>query len=248
MEKVSIITPSYNCGSYISDTIESVLAQTHTNWEMVIVDDCSTDDTCEVVAEYAAADSRIIYHKLEQNSGAAVARTKAMELADGDFMAFLDSDDLWTPEKLELQLKFMRDNGYSMTATAYRKINENGDDMMKTITPPLTTDYNRLLLDCPVGNSTIMYSVRNMGKFSVPNILKRNDDALWLKMLKTEKYIYGMPDVMMSYRVRSNSISSNRLALVKYHWILYRDIERLSVVRSVYLICRWGFVKILGLK
>ena len=248
MEKVSIITPSYNCGRYIAETIESVLAQTHTNWEMIIVDDCSTDNTCDVVAKYASADARIIYHLLDENSGAAVARTKAMEMASGDFMAFLDSDDLWTPEKLETQLEFMHVNGYNFTATAYRKMNEDGTEIHRTMTPPEKTDYNRLLLDCPVGNSTIMYNVKSMGKFSVPNILKRNDDALWLKMLKTERYIYGMPSVMMSYRVRSNSISSNKLALVKYHWILYRDIEKISLVYAAYLICHWGFVKIFRLK
>ncbi|HFR3986058.1 TPA: glycosyltransferase family 2 protein, partial [Streptococcus suis] len=108
--------------------------------------------------------------------------------------------------------------------------------------------YNRLLLDCPVGNSTVMYNVSKMGKFEVPNIRKRNDDALWLKMLKVEPYIYGMPDVLMQYRIRKNSISSNKVDLIKYHWKLYRDIEHLSIFRSVFHVLAWGIIKVLKIK
>lgn len=248
MNKVSIITPSYNCGKFVGETIKTVLAQTHSDWEMIIVDDCSTDNTREVVEKYAKNDNRFIYHRLEKNSGAAVSRTKAMELATGEYMAFLDSDDLWEPKKLELQLDFMQKNNYNMSATAYRQISEDGKETFRTIIPPQKTDYNRLLLDCPVGNSTIMYNIQNMGKFSVPDIRKRNDDALWLKMLKVEKYIFGMDEALTNYRIRKNSISANKFSLVKYHWILYRDIEHLSAVKSVFLICRWGFVKVFHLK
>ena len=121
---VSIITPTYNCGRYIGRTIDSVLAQTYENWEMIIIDDRSTDDTRAVVNEYVAKDRRIKYFLLDENSGAAAARTKAMELADGEYMAFLDSDDIWLPEKLRLQLEFMKENGYAFTCTAYEQIDE----------------------------------------------------------------------------------------------------------------------------
>ena len=184
---VSIITPTYNCGNYIADTIKSVLAQSYDNWEMVIVDDCSTDNTQEVVASFP--DKRIKYHRLKKNSGAAVARTEAMRLADGEYMAFLDSDDLWTPNKLERQIEFMNNNNYAFTCTAYEQIDDKGKPLDRIIKTIKKTSYNRLLLDCPVGNSTVMYNVAKMGKFEVPNIRKRNDDALWLKMLKREKYI-----------------------------------------------------------
>ena len=110
------------------------------------------------------------------------------------------------------------------------------------------TNYNRLLLDCPVGNSTVMYDVTKMGKFKVPNIRKRNDDALWLQMLKKEKYIYGIDEVLMKYRIRSNSISSNKFKLIGYHWYLYRNIEHLNIVRSVFHICYWCIIKILKIK
>lgn len=185
-ELVSIITPTYNCGKYIEETIKSAQSQTYPNWEMIIVDDCSTDDTEEVVKKYSECDERIKYHKLEKNSGAAVARTVAMDLARGTYMAFLDSDDLWYPNKLESQITYMKENGYAFTCTMYEQIGEQSEPLDKVIKTVRKTDYNRLLLDCPVGNSTVMYDVRKMGKFKVPDIRKRNDDALWLQMLKKE--------------------------------------------------------------
>ena len=227
MEKglVSVITPTYNCAKFIRETIESVQKQTYQQWEMIIVDDCSTDNTKEIVDKYIKEDSRIKYFCLENNSGAAVARTKAMELANGEYMAFLDSDDIW-PEQID----------------------ENGKSLNKIIKTVPKADYNRVLLDCPVGNSTVMYNVEKMGKFEVPNIRKRNDDALWLQMLKKEKYIYGMRSVLMKYRIRQNSISSNKFKVIKYHWILYRDIEHLSIARSVFHIAYWCVIKLLKIK
>lgn len=245
---VSVITPTYNCGKFIGATIASVQNQDYNNWEMIIVDDCSQDETKNIVTEIAAKDDRIKYFCLEKNSGAAVARTKAMQLANGEYIAFLDSDDLWVPNKLTSQLAFMKDNGYAFTCTAYEQIDENGELLGKVIKTISKTDYNRLLLDCPVGNSTVVYSVKQMGKFEVPNIRKRNDDALWLKMLKKEQYIYGMQDVLMQYRIRSGSISNNKLKVIKYHWILYREIEHLGVLRSLFHIGYWCVIKALKVK
>ncbi len=245
---VSIITPTYNCGKFIARTIDSVQAQTYQSWEMIIVDDRSGDNTKEIVEEYMKKDSRIKYHLLDVNSGAAVARTTAMKLAQGSYMAFLDSDDMWMPDKLERQIRWMEENDYAFSCTAYEQIDEEDNFLGKTIKTIKKTDYNRLLLDCPVGNSTVMYNVEKMGKFEVPNIRKRNDDALWLQMLKKEKYIWGMPDVLMKYRIRKNSISSNKFKVIKYHWILYREIEHLSVIRSAFHICYWCMIKILRIK
>ena len=245
---VSIITPTYNCAAFIAETIESVLKQTYQNWEMIIVDDRSQDNTKKIVDAYMKKDSRIQYHLLEENSGAAVARTTAMKLAKGAYMAFLDSDDLWLPDKLSRQITWMQENDYAFSCTAYEQIDATSNLLNKKIKTVKKTDYNRLLLDCPVGNSTVVYDVEKMGKFEVPNIRKRNDDALWLQMLKKEKYIWGMPDVLMKYRVRADSISSNKLRLVQYHWILYREIEHLSVIRSVFHILWWGVMKTLRIK
>ncbi len=247
-ELVSIITPTYNCGKFIARTIESVQKQTYTDWEMIIVDDCSKDDTKAVVEEYMANDSRIKYHILENNSGAAVARTRAMEIAQGKYMAFLDSDDIWKSDKLEKQLAYMKENDVNFCCTAYEQIDEEDNKLGRVIKTVKKTDYNRLLLDCPVGNSTVMYNVEKMGKFAVPNIRKRNDDALWLQMLKKEKYIWGMNEVLMEYRVRQNSISSNKLSLIKYHWQLYREIEHLSILRSAFHVCWWCFLKVFKIK
>ncbi len=246
---ISIITPTYNCGKFIKETIESVQNQTYENWEMIIVDDCSTDDTKAVVEEISKVDARIKYYCLEVNSGAAVARTKAMELAEGEYMAFLDSDDLWLNNKLELQLNFMVQNDYAFTCTAYEKISETGEKLKKKIVKAIPkTNYNRLLLDCPVGNSTVMYSVKKMGKFEVPNIRKRNDDALWLQMLKKEQYIYGLNQVLMQYRLRQSSLSHKKLDLIKHHWYLYRKIEKLNVFRSAFHVCVWCFIKVFRIK
>ncbi len=245
---VSIITPTYNCGAFIARTIDSVLAQSYKKWEMIIVDDRSTDDTKSVVDEYMARDSRIKYHLLGENSGAAVARTVAMRLAEGSYMAFLDSDDIWMPEKLERQIAWMEENGHAFSCTAYEQIDEDDNSLGRIIKTVKKTDYNRLLLDCPVGNSSVVYNVERMGKFEVPNIRKRNDDALWLQMLKKEKYIWGMPDVLMRYRIRKNSISSNKLKVIKYHWILYREVEHLNVFRSAFHIFWWCVIKVLHIK
>ena len=247
-ELVSIITPTYNCGKFIGRTIESVQKQSYENWEMIIVDDCSKDNTKEIVEEYIKNDSRIKYHILEKNSGAAVARTTAMELAQGKYMAFLDSDDIWKSDKLEKQLAYMKEKDINFSCTAYEQIDEEDNKLGRVIKTVKKTDYNRLLLDCPVGNSTVMYNVEKMGKFAVPNIRKRNDDALWLQMLKKEKYIWGMNEVLMEYRVRENSISSNKLSLIKYHWQLYREIEHLNVFRSAFHVGYWCFLKVFKIK
>ena len=245
---VSIITPTYNCSKYIERTIKSVQNQTYKNWEMLIVDDCSTDNTIDIITEIMKSDKRIRYYVLENNSGAAVARTKAMQLANGEYIAFLDSDDIWKPNKLESQLLFMKQNNANITCTYYEQIDEDDSKLNKIIKSPKKTSYNRLLLDCPIGNSTVMYNAKTLGKFVVPNIRKRNDDALWLKMLKKEQYIYAIPEILAEYRVRKTSISSNKISLIKYHWKLYREIEQLNIFRSLFHIIMWCVIKILRIK
>ena len=248
MVEISIVTPLFNSKEYFHATFLTVINQTYQKWEWIIVDDRSTDNTKEIVEEYIKNDNRIQYFLLDVNSGAAVARTTAMNIAKGKYMAFLDSDDIWTPDKLERQIKWMQDHEYAFSCTAYEQIDEEDNSLNRIIKTVEKTDYNRLLLDCPVGNSTVVYDVERMGKFEVPNIRKRNDDALWLQMLKKEKYIWGMPDVLMKYRIRKNSISSNKLKVIKYHWILYRKIEHLNIFRSVFHIFWWCFLKVFRIK
>lgn len=243
---VSIITPTYNCAKFIGATIESVLNQTYQNFEMIIVDDASKDNTEEVVKSFK--DKRIKYIRLSKNSGPAVARNRAMEEARGKYMAFLDSDDLWKREKLEKQINFIKKNKYKIICSDYEQIDEEGNKLNKIIPCKKKVNYNGILLSCPVGNSTVFYDVSKLGKFKVPNIRKRNDDALWLQILKKEEYMYGQKEVLMEYRIRQNSVSSNKLSLIKYHWQLYREIEHLSVIRSVFHIVVWGFIKVFHIK
>lgn len=243
---VSIITPTYNCAKFIGATIESVLNQTYQNFEMIIVDDASKDNTEEVVKSFK--DKRIKYIRLSKNSGPAVARNRAMEEAKGKYMAFLDSDDLWKREKLEKQINFIKKNKYKIICSDYEQIDEEGNKLNKIIPCKKKVNYNGILLSCPVGNSTVFYDVSKLGKFKVPNIRKRNDDALWLQILKKEEYMYGQKEVLMEYRIRQNSVSSNKLSLIKYHWQLYREIEHLSVIRSVFHIAVWGFIKVFHIK
>ena len=243
---VSIITPTYNCAKFIAATFESVLNQTYQNFEMIIVDDASKDNTEEVVKSFK--DKRIKYIRLSKNSGPAVARNRAMEEARGKYMAFLDSDDLWKREKLEKQINFIKKNKYKIICSDYEQIDEEGNKLNKIIPCKKKVNYNGILLSCPVGNSTVFYDVSKLGKFKVPNIRKRNDDALWLQILKKEEYMYGQKEVLMEYRIRQNSVSSNKLSLIKYHWQLYREIEHLSVIRSVFHIVVWGFIKVFHIK
>ena len=235
---VSVIVPAYNCEKFIGETIDSVLAQTYKNWEMIIVDDCSSDHTRDIVLNSAKQDSRIKYYFLQHNSGAAVARNTAMEHAEGEYMAFLDSDDIWVPDKLEKQLSFMKENDVAFSSTSYELIDEDSKLLGKVRFARPLTNYKRMLYSNVLGNSTVMYSVRKLGKFKIPDIRKRNDYVLWLAILKKEKYAVGMPDVLMQYRVRKHSLSSNKFGLVKYHWYIYRKVEGIGKLRSfIYLTC-----------
>ena len=245
---VSVIMPAYNCGKYIAGSIQSVIAQTVTDWELQIVDDCSTDDTQAVVERLAAQEKRIHYTRLAQNGGPAAARNEALRRAAGRYVAFLDSDDLWTPDKLERQIAFMERTGAEFSATAYDQMDENGSALPTICLPPHRTDYRKmLLLSNPIGNSTVMFDQRALGRFEVPPIRKRNDFALWLKILKATPCCMGMDDVLTHYRVRTDSISSNKHAQAKYHWQLYREIEGLGILKSLFYVGCWAFVKGTGL-
>lgn len=245
---VSVIMPTYNCGAYIADSVRSVIAQTVTDWELQIVDDCSTDDTRAIVEQLAAQEPRIHYRCLAQNGGPAAARTEALRRASGQYIAFLDSDDLWTPDKLEKQIAFMEKTGAKFSATAYDQMDEGGRALPTVCLPPHRTDYRKMLrLSNPIGNSTVMYDQSALGKFEVPPIRKRNDFALWLKILKKTPVCAGMDDMLTHYRVRTDSISSNKLAQAKYHWQLYRDIEGLGLLKSLFYVGCWAFVKGTGL-
>lgn len=235
MNKVSVIMPAYNCRRYISESIDSVINQTYTDWELLIADDCSTDGTRELIKDYAEKDSRIKCIALEKNAGAAGARNKAIEAATGRYLAFLDSDDIWYPEKLEKQIGFMQANSYRLTCTSYQWIDENGKSLKCVRKPFKKAGYNLCLYyGDPLGNSTVIYDALKLGKHFVPDIRKRNDFALWLEILRSEKdiYAYGLQEILSSYRNHSQSLSSKKIGLVKYQWHLYRKVEHIDFFRS----------------
>ena len=231
---VSIITPCYNSENFISETINSVLDQTYKNWEMIIVDDVSTDKSVDIISTFCKQDSRIQLHQLLDNSGAAIARNKAIELAQGSFIAFLDSDDLWLPKKLEYQLEFMLKNKYSLSYTSYEIINEEGHLTNRIINCKDKLDYNRMLYSNEIGCLTAMYNRDVLGKILMPEIRKRQDYGLWLKILKAEKYAFGLTVVLAQYRNRSKSMSNNKVEMLKWNWNLYKSSESLSYFRATY--------------
>lgn len=246
MEKlVSIIMPAYNCVDYISESIKSVQNQSYRNWELIVADDNSTDGTVDAVRSMAADDNRIHLLETDINLGPAAARNRAMDVANGNYIAFLDSDDVWYPDKLSRQISFMEQMEYDFTYTAYEKINERGEHMGVVISAPKSVNYSSMLYQGdPIGNLTVVYNAEKLGKFYVPDIKKRNDFALWLKIMHDCDRAYGLDEVLASYRVRAGSISSTRKSkLIKYYWELYRDIERLSNIKSSAAIASLVFFK-----
>lgn len=246
-ELVSIVVPAFNCSDYIGTTINSVINQSYANWEMIIIDDCSTDNTEELVNRYITNDARIKYFRLEKNSGAAIARNKAVDISRGKYIAFLDSDDVWFPDKLTKQIAFMKKNNYSFTCTAYTKIDEEGNSLNRLIQARRISNYDDILKRNP-GNSTVIYDAAVLGKFKIPDIKKRNDYVMWLQVIKKAQFLYGIDEPLSSHRIRSDSLSSKKVNLVGYHWKVYREIEKLSVLKSTYLIIFWVVVTVFKLR
>ena len=239
---ISIITPNYNCGRFIAQTIESVLAQTYTNWEMLIVDDCSTDNSYQIALEYAQKDSRIKVFQNEKNSGAAISRNKAIELSQGEYLAFLDSDDLWLPEKLEKQLQFMQENDCDFSFTEYEHIDEENNSLLKVAKVIKRLSYKKMLMHCWPGCLTVMYSQKN-GKIYGPDIKKNNDHALFLRVLKNSQNAKGFPIILAKYRIRNGSISSKKTSIIKYYLKVVHEFEKNPYFFAVFCIFTHVIVK-----
>lgn len=234
---VSIVTPSYNASSFIKETIQSVQSQTYTNWEMIIVDDVSKDNTRELIKEEIKKDDRIQLIELQENGGAAIARNTGINCAKGKYIAFLDSDDLWLPEKLEKQLEFMQNNDIAFSFTSYQIMNQDGILTDKVVHVPEKINYNGLLKNTIIGCLTVMLDIEKLGKVQMPNIRTRQDTATWLKILRQGHYAYGLDEVLSNYRKVENSISSKKFKMAKMNWKLYREIEGLSILKSA-----WCFI------
>jgi len=234
---VSIITPTYNSEKYIEETIQSVLNQTYKNWELIVVDDASSDTTNQLIETLQANNPRIKLFKLTTNSGAGVARNKGIELAVGDYIAFLDADDLWKPEKLLKQLNFMHKKEALVSYSNYNLINEQSNPLNKTVNVLRVLDKKKMLKANYIGNLTGIYNAKKLGKIYMPVIRKRQDWGLWLKCIEKAGKAYGIQETLASYRVRKNSISSNKLNLLKYNYLFYRKACKFGVFKSgIYVI------------
>lgn len=234
---VSVIVPVYNCDEYLRDAIQSVIAQTYTEWELLLVDDCSTDGSVLIASEYAANDSRIKLLRQAQNTGAAAARNCALEAAQGRYIAYLDADDAWFDTKLEAQLQFMGLHGIGMCFTSYETVNESGGHR-NFIRVPAVTDYRRFLRRPITCTHTVMFDTNLIPKamLRMPLLERRQDGATWLAILRTGVVAHGLDMCLAKNRKRRSSLSSNKVAAVRQTWHLYRHIEGLSFPYALYCI------------
>ena len=233
---VSIITPSYNCAQFVEEMIRSVQAQTYSNWELLFQDDCSTDETRQIVERFAADDERIKYECNAHNSGAAIARNNALRRAKGKWIAFLDSDDLWLPEKLEKQIAFMKENDYHFSYTCYCEINELSEDIGKMVKGPKHITKLGMYCFCWPGCLTVMYDSERVGLIQIADIKKNNDYAMWLRVChKVDCYL--LAESLAKYRRgRSGSISTHSyVTMMKWHYKLFREANGVNALYSFLL-------------
>lgn len=228
---VSIITPSYNSADYIVDTIEAILKQTYSHWELLITDDCSTDNTIEIIEDYVKKDTRIKLQKLAINSGAGICRNKSIEIAKGRYIAFCDSDDVWMPQKLEKQLAFMNQKQCALTYSSYMLMDEEGHEK-GIIVCRSQLNFNLLKRDNEIGCLTAMYDTEKLGKMYMSSIRKRQDWGLWLEILAKCKVAYGIKEPLAYYRIREGSISNKKIDLVKHNINVYRTILKFPIWKA----------------
>lgn len=230
---VSIITPSYNTSAFIEETIRSVQQQTYPHWEMIIVDDASTDNSVALIRSIAETDSRIKLHQLPGNSGPGYARDLAVKNAQGDYIAFIDADDLWHPQKLQKQLNHMQTNNLPFTFCFYDCVDEDGKPLGRVVTAPKKLTYRMLFFCNFIGNLTGIYSTAYFGKLSIRGIRKRQDWIMWLSILKEIRTGSPVPEVLASYRIRKGSVSSSKFGLLKYNYAVYRQYHRQHVLTAL---------------
>lgn len=235
---VSIIMPSWNTEKYIGESIQSVLNQTYQNWELLIVDDCSTDNTDQVVKPFLV-DKRVKYYKNEYNCGAAITRNKALREARGEWIAFLDSDDLWSSEKLKKQVEFMKDNGYVLSYTKYEKIDEDDKPLHIVVTGPNMINKRKMYNYDYIGQLTMMYDAKHFGLIQIKDIKKNNDYAIRLQLFKKEgTKAYLLDDILAKYRIRKQSISHDKLRKkLKSHFELFNYCDEKPVPIALWLTC-----------
>jgi teichuronic acid biosynthesis glycosyltransferase TuaG len=244
---VSIITPVYNAGRFVNQTIESVLAQTYEDWEMIIVDDGSKDDSAAIIGEYVKKDRRIQLFS-QQNGGSAAARNNGIRRAKGQYIALLDADDLWEPVFLESQLALMNKYNACLVYGSHKRIDESSVECMRPYIAPGKVTYESLLKTCSISCLTALYNTEEFGKMYLREDLKslRDDFAFWLEILKKCKVAYGNKEVIASYRVLKNSATGKKKKVVKPQFLIYYKVEQLGLIRSLYYTIHWalnGYLK-----
>jgi len=237
---VSIITPAYNAERFLSETIDSIIKQTFTNWELLITDDCSNDDTLQLLQEYAKKDKRIKVFQLAVNAGPGVARNNSIKHATGRYIAFCDIDDVWLPEKLEKQVDFLQENDLPFTFSSYQKMNELGEKG-GIIKVPDELSYDTLLKTCPIGCLTAIYDTVKIGKVYMPEIRKRQDYGLWLKIFRIIGKSKAMPEVLAYYRIVPNSVSRNKFKAAKYQYRVLREVAEVPATKAWYYFIHYAF-------
>lgn len=240
---VSIIIPVYNAASYLEETINSIQEQTYSNWEAIFIDDCSSDNSYNLIKKHQKEDKRIKLIKNKTNSGAAVSRNNGIDHAEGDYLCFLDADDKWHPEKLEKQINFMQELNCEFSFTGYQFANEKCNPNGKIVSVPDKINYKQALKNTTIWTSTVMFDMNKLSKEDIrmPNIKRGQDTATWWKVLKKIKYAYGLNEVLSYYRRTNNSLSANKLTALKRTWNLYRNVEHLNILSSFYNFCWYCF-------
>lgn len=239
MPLVSIITPAWNAHQFVGETIQSVQAQTTTDWEMLIADDCSTDNTTAIVDAYSAKDPRICLVRCTENGGPARARQAAINQAGGRYLAFLDSDDLWLPKKLERQLSFMSAKRAALSYTSFRRISEDGTTIGRPFAIPRSLTYRKLLRNTAIATLTAMIDREVAGDIAMTDV-DYDDFCLWLSVLRRGHTAYGLQEDLARYRVRGNSVSSRPLRSARWVWNIYRNVEHLSMLDSAWCFLNFG--------
>lgn len=238
---ISVIMPCYNMASYVADSIKSVIAQTYPHWELLIVDDASTDETVRIIESYVQTDSRIQLAIKTQNSGIADTRNQCIQMAQGQFLAFLDADDIWHPEKLEKQLNFMLEKNVGFTYSTYDWIDEEGNTLNRFINTIGNLDYETYLRNTIIGCSTVMVNKAITGEVVVPKFRTSEDTATWLDILKKGFLAYAIDEPLVSYRIRRKSASSNKIKAAADLWKVYRRHEKLPFFKASYYFSCYAF-------
>ena len=238
---VSIITPSFNSSKFIRECVDSVISQTFQDWELLIVDDFSKDNSKDIISELSSQDERIRPFFLEDNIGAAAARNVALKQAKGKYIAFLDSDDIWNEDKLENQISFMNEKNIAFSFTSYQPISEGGEKKHSVITAPDKMSYHSYLKNTIIGCLTVIIDKEKTGDFQMPNIRSSHDMALWLLIMKRGFSAYGLDENLAYYRIVSTSNTSKKWKAAKDVWDVYRKVENLNIIYSTYCFIGYAF-------